>query len=155
MKRLGTWDEVNAAFWGKTVLRGDCLEWLGAKNSDGRGNFALRGKAMSAPRVAWLLVFKQWPIYNVCHTCDNQACVLPEHLFDGTQKENCQDASNKGRLNRAGTRVTKLAWSDIARIREAVSIGVPRKQVAEDFQIAKTTLQAIITGRSWNNQKRY
>jgi hypothetical protein len=35
---------------------------------------------------------------NVCHTCDNPDCCNPRHLWVGTQKENLQDASRKGRL---------------------------------------------------------
>jgi hypothetical protein len=32
----------------------------------------------------------------ICHTCDVKNCVNPEHLVAGTQKENIQDALNKG-----------------------------------------------------------
>ena len=34
----------------------------------------------------------------VCHTCDRGNCILDAHHFLGTQKENMQDASRKGRL---------------------------------------------------------
>lgn len=34
----------------------------------------------------------------VCHHCDNKRCIRLDHLFLGTQKDNAQDASRKGRL---------------------------------------------------------
>jgi len=36
---------------------------------------------------------------DICHTSDNRKCINPSHLFEGTRKENMQDAVTKGRLN--------------------------------------------------------
>lgn len=34
-----------------------------------------------------------------CHTCDVRRCCSPRHLWQGTQKENMQDAVRKGRMS--------------------------------------------------------
>jgi hypothetical protein len=41
----------------------------------------------------------------ICHHCDVPACVNPAHLFPGSQQDNLDDASRKGRLHT--TRTTK------------------------------------------------
>lgn len=34
---------------------------------------------------------------DICHRCDNPACINPRHLFQATAKENIQDCISKGR----------------------------------------------------------
>ncbi len=37
------------------------------------------------------------PGFVICHKCDTPACVNPDHLFKGTQRDNLLDACRKGR----------------------------------------------------------
>lgn len=60
--------------------------------ADGRGSYDF------AHRFSW--EHFKGPIpegLNVCHKCDTPLCVNPDHLFTGTQKDNCQDMASKGR----------------------------------------------------------
>lgn len=57
---------------------------------------------MAAHKVSWLLVHKEIDDgIKVLHKCDNPACVRPDHLFLGTQKDNVDDMRRKGRANKA------------------------------------------------------
>jgi len=93
-------------FWAKVKANDACIEWGGAKSSNGYGAFTLPGrKRASAHRVAYEFFFGPIPEgLWVCHKCDNPSCIRPDHLFLGTPKENFEDMRQKGRYVR---RITK------------------------------------------------
>jgi hypothetical protein len=74
-----------------------CWIWTGGKNSAGYGYFKLHGHQVRSHRFSFRLA-KRREVENFgCHECDTPACVRPSHVFDGTQKDNIQDCSSKGR----------------------------------------------------------
>lgn len=74
-----------------------CIEWIGGKCKAGYGRRWYKGKLWGAHRAALDELGKLNPALQVLHKCDNPSCVNPEHLFQGTQKENMQDKVQKGR----------------------------------------------------------
>jgi len=89
-------------FWENTVRRDGnrCWAWVGTVDQHGYGRIAFRTQNIKAHRVAYEMHYG--PIADgdvICHVCDNPNCVNPNHLFAGSQGENMQDASGKGRLN--------------------------------------------------------
>lgn len=80
-----------------------CWEWQGCVNEGGYGIVGNERRVERAHRFSYkLLVGPIPPGMCICHKCDNRKCVNPEHLWPGTQKENIQDALQKGRLKPGG-----------------------------------------------------
>jgi len=84
----------------------NCWDWQGTRMQKGYGHFSIRRKIHRAHRVAFEMHYGIYPgALFVCHTCDNPACVNPEHLFLGTANDNCADRRVKGRARNPSCKV--------------------------------------------------
>jgi hypothetical protein len=80
--------------------------------------------SVPAHRLALGLKLGHWPIHNACHDCDTPGCANAEHLFDGTQDDNMQDAIRKGRFdarNAGAAGMSIEAWRARERERAAAA----------------------------------
>lgn len=91
----------------------------------------------------------------VCHDCDNPPCCNPEHLFAGTDKDNCQDKIKKGRAKyeKGSDRYNaKLTEADVVKIKQLLKT-VPAAHVATEFKVSKTAIHNIKNGLRWKHVK--
>jgi len=133
----------------------DCHWWVGGKNKDGYGNFWGDGKNIGAHRFAYERSFGLIPEHDshhgwcVCHKCDNRACVNPDHLFLGTNKDNVDDKVSKGRQAsgpKAGK--SKLTEDDVRRIR---NLSGTARSIAKQFNVFEGTIGRILKRKTWRH----
>ena len=68
-----------------------CWNYCGSK-SRGYGTARVEGKPVRIHRFIYEFYYGKIPDnLNLCHKCDNKACVNPSHMFIGTQWDNMQD----------------------------------------------------------------
>lgn len=87
------------SFWNNVEKTRGCWLWKAGRDKDGYGMFRWSG-GHRASRYAFFLSRERMPQNFVLHRCDNPLCVRPDHLFEGTAKDNSEDMVHKGRSAR-------------------------------------------------------
>ena len=75
-----------------------CLEWTASLTRKGYARFRYWGKMGHASRfiLEYTLGRPLRPGMEACHTCHVRHCVHPNHLYEGTHRENIDDAIARG-----------------------------------------------------------
>ncbi len=82
-----------------TVTASGCWLWTGPQSYNGYGTYSYHGRHTIVHRKMFEIangkLLDRW-IY-ACHKCDERACGNPDHVFEGTPRENQVDMSRKKR----------------------------------------------------------
>lgn len=136
------------AFLSLNANRSGCWEWQGWRDKDGYCHTKVNGRTTIAHRAVY--AFVKGPIpdgLNLMHRCDNPSCCNPEHLFPGTQKQNCEDAKAKDRHSRGDRNgIAKFTDDQIRYIRQS-----PKTQweIAKEFGVWQGTISSIKRRTRW------
>lgn len=92
-------------FWRRVQPNDDgCWEWVGRKNSDGYGRYAIgrgpRGQHTTfhegAHRITWRMVNGDFPEgTEASHLCGNRWCCNPDHVVAESHKDNLYRGANR------------------------------------------------------------
>lgn len=130
-----------------------CWVWESHTDKDGYGILPANGPSIRAHRFSFEYYIEPIRKGNVvCHTCDNPSCVNPDHLFQGTVKDNCNDMIDKGRDKIIGSNnnKSKLTESDIPKIR---GMDAHNSVIAAVFGVSESTIKRIKNKTLWRHVK--
>ncbi|WP_309084135.1 HNH endonuclease signature motif containing protein [Chelativorans sp.] len=133
---------------------GTCWQWTGTKHGKGYGHFSSgQGSARvvdKAHRVAFRLYCDHEPgNLLVCHTCDNPACVNPDHLFLATNTVNLLDRQKKERQARG-----EMAGRARLRADEVRAMRAGKKEAIERARsrgVSDSAIRQALRGDSWRH----
>jgi hypothetical protein len=129
-----------------------CWLWMAASDENGYGLFGTGKHSKNTRAHRWAYEYykaKIPPKMLVCHTCDNPACVNPDHLFLGTSADNVRDRDNKNRTAKGeknGRSVIKAEQVPIIRESE-----LSERAIAKELNVSRGTINAIRSGRTWGH----
>ena len=140
----------------RTDAPDDCWEWIGQRNEHGYGMASIRGeKHLRAHRLSHEL-FKA-PLKRheyVLHDtrCWTRACVNPDHLRIGTQRENMADAKFLGRVRHGENHYfARLTKTQVRHIRALYKEGWLLQPIATKYGVSPGAIDQIIKGRTWKH----
>lgn len=141
-------------FWDHVEKSDNCWLWTGCPSAFGHGKISMGGigsKEVGAHRLSWEIHCGPIPDgLSVLHTCDVPACVRPDHLFLGRQRDNIADMIAKGR-NAYGERsgMAKLTQKDADAIRKLAAMKMKQVTIAALFCVSKCTVSEVVSGKRW------
>ncbi len=162
-KKWAEWaNGFESRFWSRVKKghREECWPWSMSINKRGYGQFTHQRQVRLAHRTAYELAYGPIPKGHricVCHKCDNKPCCNPYHLFLGTDGDNVRDCLAKGRLNPTrgeASKHAKLNNHKVVEIRNRYERGgVSCKTLASEYGVFKTTIQGVVSFKTWKHVK--
>ena len=135
-------------FWSKVNKTEHCWLWIAYRER--YGIFKSGSKCIKAHRYSWVIANGDIPNnLRVLHRCDNPACVRPDHLFLGTQRDNILDMENKGRGRHHSGSLNGMAKLTETNVRSIKQSQKTLGELARIFAVSKQSVWKIRKGITW------
>jgi hypothetical protein len=135
-----------------TFYEPNCGCWLYAGPTDegGYGRVRVGRKKVRISKFTYERDYGPLPKGKlVMHSCDIPCCWNPDHLSDGTHKDNRRDAMVKGRLPRGETATgAKLTNEDVVAIRAS---NETHRSLGDRYGVAHSTIGNIKRRKKWRH----
>lgn len=147
------------------VITSGCWLWIARVGTDGYGVFTIGSRRDDSRRWVGAHRFALEarlgrPLaagMDACHNCpggDNQRCVNPDHLWEGTRLDNMQDSVRKGGQANVEGRARPGTLNGAAKLDEAKVIAIRQAtgrqvDIAAKFGVSQPTVSAIKRGALW------
>jgi len=138
-----------------------CIEWTGGGTTNGYGLFSAGGRMHTAHRWAYEREHGPKPSdIDICHRCDNRRCVNLSHLFEGTRKDNMEDAVRKGRTSKGKPRLymqgvnhhqAKMTEEQVLLIRKLAAEGHSIQDIMRYVPATYMIIHRIINRATWTH----
>lgn len=152
-------ETLSARMREKSEPDGECLIWTGSTLGKHKyGGLKVGRTMLYAHRLSYEL--SKGPIPKdmvVMHTCDRPACINPEHLVLGTQKNNMEDMYAKGRNTPTKGEINGRAKLTIEQVRAIRARFVPycRKNgsgaIGREYGVTNEAVRSIVRGDTWKD----
>jgi hypothetical protein len=136
------------------VDKNGCWIWSGSVDIGGYGKANWNGNHnIKAHRLSYSAFNRQIQKNNIImHRCDNRLCVNPNHLIQGSYRDNIIDMHRKDRagiLKGCKHPLSKVSNEDVREIRILYEKGMTQRQIASLFEIKQTTVGKIVRGERY------
>jgi Zn finger protein HypA/HybF involved in hydrogenase expression len=157
---------LNSRFWSKVDIKekDDCWNWTLSLDQHGYGSFRYDRKNYNSHKMAWIITYGNIPKETwVIHTCENNSCCNPAHLYLATRSERMKRAVKEGtsglikawamQPDRSGENNTKhtLFISEVSEIRNLIKTGVRISTIARKYKVNRQTIADIKYNKTWKN----
>jgi predicted XRE-type DNA-binding protein len=125
-------------FWSKVqkLDKESCWIWQGAKFWDNYGMFKIDNLNLRAHRVAYEIANGSIETGKlILHRCDNKLCCNPHHLYQGDQKQNMKDMTQRNRSTNK-----RLDQDDVNYIRRSK---LPQQELADILGVSQQHISNI------------